>query len=125
MYNRTTDVMLVDRHGGEAATIALAANTGGKVGIGTTSPSSLLHLSSPNSIDLKLFSSAAGGYSRLFFGAGTNGARWNGRMRSCRVLRTIFSEMPFISTKATALMKRFRTKSARRRIGHGASVSPT
>jgi len=38
MYNKSTDVMTIDRHGGSAATIALAVNSGGKVGIGTTSP---------------------------------------------------------------------------------------
>jgi hypothetical protein len=49
----------------------------GNVGIGTTTPKGLLHLSSANGIDLYIVSSAAGGYSRLFFGAGTNGARRN------------------------------------------------
>jgi len=49
----------------------------GNVGIGTATPTGLLHLASANSIDLFMISSATGGYSRLFFGAGTNGARWN------------------------------------------------
>jgi hypothetical protein len=53
----------------------------GNVGIGTTGPTSLLHLASASSLDLNLFSTAAGGYSRLFFGTGTYGNRWNVGMR--------------------------------------------
>jgi hypothetical protein len=59
----------------------LVIDSSGNVGIGTSSPSSLLHLASASNIDLNMLSTAIGGYSRLFFGTGTYGNRWNVGMR--------------------------------------------
>jgi hypothetical protein len=42
MYDQSSDIFVIDRHGGQAAKIALATNSGSKVGIGTTTPTERL-----------------------------------------------------------------------------------
>jgi hypothetical protein len=42
MYDQSSDIFIIDRHGGQAAKITLATNSGSKVGIGTSTPTERL-----------------------------------------------------------------------------------